>query len=107
MDNEVGAAAATGLGEAVIRTAGSAMVVELMRHGATPLEACQEIVSRIHKKHKNHPDMKYLQVGFIAMNKKGDYAGYSFRDGFKFAVSDDKGHRMQNAGVYDELVKNF
>ena len=42
LDNEVGAAAATGLGEAVIRTAGSAMVVELMRQGKSPEEACVE-----------------------------------------------------------------
>ena len=97
LDNEIGAAAATGLGEAVIRTAGSAMVVELMRQGAKPLEACQEIVTRILKKHKNHSDMNYLQVGFIAVNKKGEYAGYSLRSGFNFAVSDDNGHRMEKA----------
>lgn len=97
LDNEVGAAAATGLGEAVIRTAGSAMVVELMRQGANPLEACKEIVNRIEKMHKNHPDMKYLQVGFIALNKNGQYAGYSLRSGFNFAVSDGKGHRMEDA----------
>ena len=73
LDNEVGAAAATGLGEAVIRTAGSAMVVELMRQGKSPEEACKEIVERIHLKHKNHKDMEYLQVGFIALNKNGEY----------------------------------
>ncbi|WP_047419437.1 N(4)-(beta-N-acetylglucosaminyl)-L-asparaginase [Cellulophaga sp. Hel_I_12] len=98
LDNEIGAAAATGLGEAVIRTAGSAMVVELMRQGKSPYEACKEIVERIYTKHKNHKDMEYLQVGFIAINKKGEHAGYSLRSGFNYAVYDDKkGNRMEDA----------
>lgn len=98
LDNEVGAAAATGLGEAVIRTAGSAMVVELMRQGKSPLQACKEIVERIYAKHKNHKDMEYLQVGFIAVNKKGEHAGYSLRSGFNYAVCDnDNGNRMEDA----------
>ncbi len=99
LDNEVGAAAATGLGEAVIRTAGSAMVVELMRQGKTPLEACKEIVERIFDKHKNHRDMEYLQVGFIALNKNGESAGYSLRSGFNYAIYDsENGNRMEDAG---------
>jgi len=98
LDNEVGAAAATGLGEAVIRTAGSAMVVELMRQGKSPFDACKEITERIYNKHKNHKDMEYLQVGFIALNKNGEHAGYSLRSGFNYAVSDDEnGHRMEDA----------
>lgn len=98
LDNEVGAAAATGLGEAVIRTAGSAMVVELMRQGKSPFEACKEIVERIYDKHKNHKDMEYLQVGFIAINKNGEHAGYSLRSGFNYAVCDDaQGNRMEDA----------
>ena len=98
LDNDIGAAAATGLGEAVIRTAGSAMVVELMRQGKSPLEACKEIVERIFNKHKNHKDMEYLQVGFIAVNKKGEHAGYSLRSGFNYAICDEEnGNRMEDA----------
>ena len=98
LDNDVGAAAATGLGEAVIRTAGSAMVVELMRQGKSPLEACKEIVERIYNKHKSHKDMEYLQVGFIAVNKNGEHAGYSLRSGFNYAIHDeDNGNRMEDA----------
>jgi len=98
LDNEVGAAAATGLGEAVIRTAGSAMVVELMRQGKSPYEACKEIVERIYNKHIDHRDMEYLQVGFIAINKNGEHAGYSLRSGFNYAVHDkEKGNRMEDA----------
>nr|WP_026714404.1 N(4)-(beta-N-acetylglucosaminyl)-L-asparaginase [Flavobacterium daejeonense] len=98
LDNEVGAAAATGLGEAVIRTAGSAMVVELMRQGKSPFEACKEITERIYEKHKNHRDMEYLQVGFIALNNKGEHGAYSLRSGFNYAICDEeKGNRMEDA----------
>ena len=98
LDNEVGAAAATGLGEAVIRTAGSAMVVELMRQGKSPYDACKEIVERIFNKHKNHRDMSYLQVGFIALNNKGEHGAYSLRSGFNYAIQDEKeGNRMEDA----------
>ena len=90
LDNDIGAAAATGLGEAVIRTAGSAMVVECMRNGMSPMEACKEVVNRISNLHKNRPEWEYLQVGFIALSKTGDYAGYSLKKGFNFALTDDK-----------------
>lgn len=89
LDNEVGAAAATGLGEAIIKTSGSAMVVELMRQGHSPLEACKTIVDRISKIHMNSPEREYLQVGFIALNKNGEYAGYSLRKGFNFSLQDE------------------
>ena len=89
LDNEIGAAAATGLGEAVIRTCGSAMVVENMRRGATPTEACKEVVDRIHSIHKNESNIEDLQVGFIALNKNGDFAGYSYRNGFEYCIRDN------------------
>jgi len=97
LDNDVGAAAATGLGEAVIRTAGSAMVVEVMRQGATPLEACKEIVNRISKIHENRPEWEYLQVGFIALNKNGEHAGYSLKKGFNYALHDSLEQKMIDA----------
>jgi N4-(beta-N-acetylglucosaminyl)-L-asparaginase len=86
LDNEVGAAAATGMGEAMIKTAGSAMVVELMRHGKSPEAACKEVVERIYKIYQNAPDLEWLQVGFIALNKNGEYGSYCLRPGFNYAV---------------------
>jgi len=83
VDNEVGAACATGMGEAVIRVAGSAIVVELMRNGKTPYEACKEAVERVIKKHS---DLKNLQVGFLALNKNGEVGAYSVYAGFNYAV---------------------
>lgn len=86
LDNDVGAAAATGMGEAMIKTAGSAMVVELMRHGTSPEAACKEVVERIYKIYQNTPDLEWLQVGFIALNKNGEYGSYCLRSGFNYAV---------------------
>lgn len=95
LDNEVGSAAATGLGESVMRTAGSAMVVELMRQGKSPEDACKEIVERIYKIYKNRPDLEYLQIGFIALNKQGEYGAYCLRPGFNYAICDEKeGNRL-------------
>lgn len=82
VDNDVGAAAATGWGEAVLENAGSAMVVELMRHGRTPQQACEEIVNRIAKKFEN---WKNIQVGFIALNKAGQIGAFAIQSGFSYA----------------------
>ena len=83
VDNEVGAAAATGVGEEVIKISGSSIVVELMRHGFSPTEACKEAVNRIIK---NNKDLTNKQVGFIALNKQGEYGGFSIHKGFNYAV---------------------
>lgn len=83
LENEIGAACATGLGETVIRSAGSAMVVELMRHGYEPEEACKEVVKRIIK---NEKDIANIQVGFLALRKDGTYGAYSIHKGFTYAV---------------------
>jgi len=86
VDNEVGGATSTGVGEEVIRNVGSFLVVELMRQGYTPENACKEAVNRIIKK---KPDTaKQIQVGFLAINKKGEYGAYAIQDGFSFAVCD-------------------
>ncbi|MDZ7614647.1 MAG: isoaspartyl peptidase/L-asparaginase [Flavobacteriaceae bacterium] len=74
LDNEVGAACATGVGEAVIKIAGSAIVVELMRNGHSPQDACKEAVQRIIKMNKN---IDQIQVGFLAINKKGETGAYA------------------------------
>nr|XP_061809028.1 N(4)-(Beta-N-acetylglucosaminyl)-L-asparaginase-like [Nerophis lumbriciformis] len=83
VDGEIGAACATGVGEAIIRIAGSALVVELMRHGRSPQEACEEAVERIIEKHDSVED---LQVGFIALSKAGVMGAASMYPGFTVAV---------------------
>ena len=91
VDNEVGAATATGQGEDVIRICGSHLVVELMRQGLSPEAACKKAVERIIKV-KGTVKAKEIQVGFIAINKQGEYGGYCIQKGFNFAVcyADDK-----------------
>lgn len=86
VDNEIGAATSTGVGEEVIRNVGSFLVVELMRQGYTPDEACREAVNRIIR--KKPEAAKNLQVGFLAINKKGIYGAYAIQEGFSFAVCD-------------------
>ncbi|WP_113652837.1 N(4)-(beta-N-acetylglucosaminyl)-L-asparaginase [Pedobacter namyangjuensis] len=88
IDNEVGGATSTGVGEEVVRNVGSFLVVELMRQGYSPEEACKEAVMRIIK--KKPETAKNIQVGFLAMNKKGEYGAYAIQQGFTFAVCDTK-----------------
>jgi N4-(beta-N-acetylglucosaminyl)-L-asparaginase len=84
VDNEVGGATSTGVGEEVIRNVGSFLVVELMRHGMSPEDACREAVNRIIK--KKPQTAKEIQVGFLAINKNGEYGAYALQSGFTFAV---------------------
>lgn len=88
IDNEIGGATSTGVGEEVVRTVGSFLVVELMRQGYTPEDACKEAVMRIIK--KKPETAKNIQVGFLAMNKKGEYGAYAIQKGFSYAVCDSQ-----------------
>jgi N4-(beta-N-acetylglucosaminyl)-L-asparaginase len=95
VDNEIGAATATGHGEEVIRIAGCHLVVELMRQGRTPKEAAKEAAERIIKITANRKkDLKDIQVGFIALNKNGEYGAYCIQSGFNYAVYDSTGNRL-------------
>ncbi len=86
VDNEIGAATATGLGEEVLKTVGSFLIVELMRQGRSPQEACEEAIGRILK---GNPNYKDFQVGYIAMNKKGETGSYSIHPGFTVTTYKD------------------
>ena len=94
VDNEVGAACATGMGEAVIRIAGSSTVVEMMRQGQHPNKACEMAVKRILKVHE---DVTNLQVGFIAINKKGEVGGHSVYGGFNYALRNKESNSLIDA----------
>ncbi len=83
VDNEVGAATATGLGELVLKTLGTFLVVEFMRNGLSPQEACKKAVKRISTKY----DTSSSQVGFIALSKSGDYGAYAIQKGFQYVVN--------------------
>jgi N4-(beta-N-acetylglucosaminyl)-L-asparaginase len=97
VDNEVGGATATGVGEEVIRTVGSFLIVELMRQGKSPQEACEEGVRRIMNKNK---DRKDFQIGFLAINKQGKTGGYCVHQGFTYSQYTD-------AGQTENIVESF
>ncbi|WP_044102701.1 isoaspartyl peptidase/L-asparaginase family protein [Neolewinella persica] len=83
VDNEIGGATATGWGEAVIRACGCFLVVEFMRQGYSPTDACRLAVERVISK---NPDWKEIQVGFIALNKAGQTGSYCIQSGFDYAL---------------------
>ena len=91
VDNNVGAAVATGLGEEVIKTVGSFLIVELMKQGNSPQEACEEAIRRILEKQNEKPN---FQVAYLATNKKGEIGAYSIHKGFSYTIY--KNNKCQN-----------
>ena len=81
VDNEVGAAVATGNGELMMKTLGSFLIVELMRQGMNPSEACIAAMDRIAKKY----EIKDMQVGYLAMDISGTVGAYALHPGFNYA----------------------
>lgn len=94
VDNEVGGACATGVGEEVMKTLGSFLIVELMRQGLSPAEACHEAIARIVRR---NPRWKEVQVGYLAADKQGRCGAFSIQPGFQFAVMDSTGNRLLDA----------
>ncbi|HEY4334269.1 MAG TPA: N(4)-(beta-N-acetylglucosaminyl)-L-asparaginase [Puia sp.] len=92
VDNEVGAVAATGQGEDVIRVCGSHTVIEFMRQGMSPEQACKAAVERIARIKKEKA--RDIQVAFIALNKKGEHGAYALQKGFSYAVKNNNEERM-------------
>ncbi len=94
VDNEVGGAVATGLGEAVLRTLTSFLVVEFMRDGHSPQKACELAIGRLVKKHSNHKD---FQVAIIALDKKGNYGSFAIQKGFEYALAHGDSNELAEA----------
>ena len=99
VDGSIGAAVSTGRGEECIRACGSFLVIEMMRMGKSPQEACELAAKRVIRlnllSHHNR-DHDY-QVGFIAIDTKGNYGASAVRDGFEYAIY---------AGGENKLVKS-
>lgn len=102
VDGEVGGAASTGRGEECIRACGSFLIVELMRNGKSPEEACRLACERVYKLNllsdinRDH----IYQVGFIALNVKGEYGAYSVRDGFQYALYENDINKLYDSKFY-------
>ena len=100
VDNEVGGASATGLGEEVLKTVGSFLIVELMRQGKSPQEACEEAIGRIvNKPGKNFKD---FQVGYIAVNKQGETGAYSIHEWFSYNIYKNKENKNIKSDFYNK-----
>lgn len=101
VDNEVGAATATGAGEEVIRISGTHTIVELMRQGMSPQKACEAAIKRIVKGLElRKKEMGDIQVGFLALNKYGETGAFSIHKGFNYALNDSDGNRLKDADSY-------
>ncbi|NUO76720.1 MAG: N(4)-(beta-N-acetylglucosaminyl)-L-asparaginase [Lysobacter sp.] len=95
VDNDAGAATASGVGEEMVRNAASFLVVELMRQGRSPAEACREAIERVVRKRPEAS--KQLQVCFLALSKHGEVGAYALHQGFVYAIHDG------GAGPHDRL----
>jgi len=95
VDNEVGAATSSGVGEEVIRICGTHLVVEFMRQGLSPDQACQKAVERIIKRDREKA-MK-MQVGFLAVTKKGEYGAFSIQKGFVYSVKSNNENQIHQS----------
>lgn len=102
VDNEVGAATASGVGEEMIRNAASFLVVELMRQGRSPMDACREAIERVVRKRPEAS--RRLQVCFLAMNRAGEVGAFALHGGFVYAMQDgsDRPHDtlLESGAIY-------
>jgi N4-(beta-N-acetylglucosaminyl)-L-asparaginase len=95
VDNEIGAATSSGVGEEVIRICGTHLVVEFMRNGYSPEMSCKKACERIVK--RDPKKAATLQVGFLALNKKGEYGAYSIQKGFVFSVKSNDENQIHSS----------
>lgn len=95
VDNEVGAATGTGLGETVLRNCSAFLIVELMKQGAHPQEACEEAIRRLIR--KNSFLKEAFQVGLLAVNKAGEIGAYSIQPGFTYSLMKDGKNEVKNS----------
>jgi len=92
VDNSVGAACSTGMGELAIKSVGSFLIVEKMRQGYSPQQACKLAIERTVK---FNPSRK--QICFLAINKEGDIGAYSLIKGFQYIVASKDGIKLFNS----------
>ena len=95
VDNEIGGAVATGMGEAIMKAVGSFLVVELMRQGKSPQQACEEVIKRIVSRNSNYKD---FQAAFVALNKQGEVGSFAIHEGFSYMhYKDEKNKNCKSA----------
>jgi N4-(beta-N-acetylglucosaminyl)-L-asparaginase len=100
VDNAVGAACATGVGEEVMKTLGSFLIVELMRQGATPQQACEEAVARIVARNPEVTADSTFQVGYLALDRFGRVGAFAVTPWFQYAIHDGKENQLVDGAYY-------
>jgi len=95
VDNEAGACTATGQGEEIIRIAGAHLVVEFIRDGLSPEEACKKAIGRLVSLRKDK--LGDIQVCFLAIDRSGSFGGFSLRPGFTYSVRSAKEEKIYKA----------
>ena len=99
IDNEIGGAVATGMGEEVVKTVGSFLIVELMRNGMSPQKACEEAIRRIVSKDNRYKD---FQIAYVAMNKAGDVGSYCIHEGFTIMKYENEKNENVKVDFYNK-----
>jgi N4-(beta-N-acetylglucosaminyl)-L-asparaginase len=98
VDDEVGGATATGVGEDVVRVSGAHSVVEAMRHGLDPTAACRSVIERLAR--LRGTKVAASQVALLALDKQGRAGAFALQPGFTYAVTDAAGRtRIERAGA--------
>jgi N4-(beta-N-acetylglucosaminyl)-L-asparaginase len=117
VDNEVGAAGSTGRGEENIKISGAHTIVEMMRRGMSPTEACMEACKRVSNSYNgNLKKLRTFSINFYALNKAGEYGGaalwgYSVnkkgeRKRVQYAVHDGRENKLHDiAYLYESPDK--
>lgn len=98
VDGKIGAAAATGVGEASVRIVGSYRVIEAMEQGLTPQEACEAAIQRAIEVHAAQIEADpAFQLAFIAVNTDGEVGAAAIRTGFQYALYRDGANTLSDA----------
>ncbi len=103
VDNEIGAAGSTGLGEANLQTCASFRIVDSMGRGATPEEACLKALEAVAAKAKLTPRLcdadgrPNFGLEFYALNKKGEFGAAGFYEGGRYAAHDGAVNKLRDA----------
>ncbi len=101
LDQEVGGAVGTGVGERAIEVCGAFAIVEFMREGLSPQQACEKLIQRVVKRNQPHID---FQLAFIAMNPEGDTGAAAIKEGFEYAEFAEGKNLLKPGAIYG---KNF
>lgn len=97
LDGGIGGAAATGSGELVMKTLGSFLVVEFMRNGMSPQDACNAAIERIVN---TIPDHENHQIGYVAISISGETGAASLQPGFEYAIKSKDETLLKEAGAW-------